>query len=529
MMSRMPVALPDPFNAATYFVDRHLSEGRAARVAIECGNEHVTYGQLCERVNRVGSALRRSLGVHPGERVVLLLTDTPAFAYAFFGAAKIGAIPVPLTTLWKPPDYAYALADTRARVLIVTDSLLPHIMSLPQHDRGALEHIVVVRESADSSSIRLKPDPTYELDDLMGESTSDLDAYPTSKDDPLVWLYTSGSTGKPKACVHLHRDPVVTSEAFGKGVLGLSERDRSYSVSKLFFAYGLGNALYMPLAVGATSVLSPATPTAANVYETIERHRPTLLYWVPTGYAMLLAHRREGADFDLSSIRSALSAGEALPPSIFERFKQRFSIEILDGIGATETMHTVITNRPGAARVGSTGTLVEGYEAKLLDEAGQPVPAGKVGNLYVRGDSICAGYWNQPEKTHETIKDGWLRTGDRFSQDPDGYFWFAGRADDMLKVGGMWVSPVEVEQVLLEHPSVHECAIAGRADRDQLVKPCAFIVPASGVTADGALADELQQLAAARLAGYKRPRWIEFVNELPKTPTGKIQRFKLSS
>jgi benzoate-CoA ligase family protein len=518
-MRAMSLSLPNPFNAAVHFVDRHVAEGRGARIAIECGDERVSYQQLFERVNRVGTALRDRLGVRPEERVLLLLTDTPAFAYAFFGSVKIGAVPVPLNTLWKPPDYAHVLRDTRARVLFVTDSLLPHIAALPANERQSLEHIIVVGQAAGG----LRP-----FDELVQEGSTALEPYPTSPDDTVVWLYSSGSTGRPKACIHLHHDLVVTTEAFAKGVLGLTENDRCYSASKLFFAYGLGNGLYMPFGVGATSILSPATPNAATVYSVIERYRPTLFYWVPTGYAMLLAHRRDNeTDFDLSSVRCALSAGEALPPALFERFMARFGIEILDGIGATETMHNVISNRPGTLRVGSTGVLVPGYEARLLDDAGRPVATGEIGNLYIKGDSICAGYWNQHEKTKSAIEGHWFRTGDRFSQDADGFFWFAGRADDMLKVGGMWVSPIEVEQTLVEHPAVHECAVTGREDGDRLMKPCAFVVPAANVSADSLLASELQAYVGERLPGYKRPRWIEFVPELPKTPTGKIQRFKL--
>jgi benzoate-CoA ligase len=511
--------LPNPFNAAAHFVDRHVAEGRGARIAIECGDERVSYQQLFERVNRVGTALRDRLDVRPEERVLLLLTDTPAFAYAFFGAVKIGAVPVPLNTLWKAPEYAHVVRDTRARVLFVTDSLLPHIAALPAHERHTLQHIIVVGQAA--AELR-------SFDELLQEGSAALEPYPTSPDDAVVWLYSSGSTGRPKACVHLHHDLVVTSEAFGTGVLGLTGNDRCYSASKLFFAYGLGNALYMPLAVGATAILTPAPPNAATVYAMVERYRPTLFYWVPTGFAMLLAHHREGqADFDFSSVRCALSAGEALPPALFERFKARFGIEILDGIGATETMHTVISNRPGTLRVGSTGVLVPGYEARILDDAGRPVAPGEIGTLYIKGDSICAGYWNQHEKTKAAIEGHWFRTGDRFSQDADGFFWFAGRADDMLKVGGMWVSPIEVEQTLVEHPAVHECAVAGREDGDRLTKPCAFVVPAANVAADALLASELQAYVGERLPGYKRPRWIEFVRELPKTPTGKIQRFRL--
>jgi benzoate-CoA ligase len=295
----------------------------------------------------------------------------------------------------------------------------------------------------------------------------------------------------------------------------------------LFFAYGLGNAMYCPLGVGATAILWPGPPTAANVFGVIERHKPTLFFSVPTNYGMLLAHTREGQDFDLSSVRYAVSAGESLPAALFERFKQRFGVDILDGIGSTEILHIFISNRPGDIRPGSSGRVVEGYEARIVDEKGCDVPRGEIGNLLISGDSTCACYWNKHEKTKATIEGRWIRTGDKYYQDEEGYFWYAGRSDDMLKVGGIWVSPVEVENIMIEHPAVHECGVGARADRDGLLKPYAFVVVRAGVARTPELAAELQQYVRSRLAEYKRPRWVEFIDELPKTATGKLQRYKL--
>jgi benzoate-CoA ligase len=317
---------------------------------------------------------------------------------------------------------------------------------------------------------------------------------------------------------------VFCAELFGKGVLGVSEGDRTFSVAKLFFAYGLGNALYFPFSVGATTILWPGPPAAASVYQMIERHRPTLFFSVPTGYAMLLAHH---GDFDLSSVRVAVSAGEALPPALLERFQQRFGVDIIDGIGSTEALHMFISNRPGSIRAGSSGQIVRGYEARILDGDGRPVDPGEIGNLWIRGDSVCACYWNQHDKSKDTIQGEWLRTGDKYTQDRDGYFWYAGRSDDMLKVGGQWVSPVEVENVLLSHVAVQECGVVGYEDRDGLVKPMAFVVLRSGVDESHDRAAELEQFVRSRLADFKRPRRVAFVSELPKTATGKIQRFKL--
>jgi benzoate-CoA ligase family protein len=517
MIDAAALGIPDAFNAATYFVDRHVCEGRGARVAIECGDERVTYAQLLDRVNRIANALVEQLGVRREERIALLLLDGPAFFYAFLGAIKVGAVPIPTNTLWKAADYRYLLNDSRARVLVVSEELLPKISEIPRADLPFLEHVVVVGVA------KVEP-PHVSFAALLGRGSPELEPAPTGRDDVAFWLYSSGSTGAPKGCVHLQHDMVICAELFGKGVLGARDTDRFFSVARLFFAYGLGNALFIPLAVGATSILSPAPPTPPNVYAVIEKHKPTLLFSVPTGYGMALAHEGE---FDLSSVRLAVSAGEALPPALFERFKRRFGIDILDGIGSTEALHMFISNRPGALRPGSSGLLVPGYEAKLLDEHDQPVATGEVGSLWIKGDSVCSCYWNQHEKTKNTIVGQWIRTGDKYSCDADGFYWYAGRVDDMLKVGGQWVSPIEVENALIEHPAVQECGVAAREDADALVKPAAFVVLCAGVKGTPELAAELQQFARTRLAEYKRPRWVEFLPELPRTATGKLQRFKL--
>jgi benzoate-CoA ligase family protein len=515
------LGVPETFNAATHFVDRHIADGRGDRIAIECGEERVTYRDLFASVNRFGSALRDGFDVRPEERVLLLLHDGPAFAHAFFGAIKVGAVPVPLNTLWKPADYEYVVRDSQARVLVVGAELLPLIERMGSEARGQLRHVVVAGPERSERSLAR----------LLDSGSPTLEAESTHRDAPAFWLYSSGSTGAPKGCIHLQHDMVVCAELFAKGVLGIGPSDRCFSVAKLFFAYGLGNALYFPLAVGATSILWPGPPAPQHVYEVIERHRPTLFFSVPTGYGMLLAHNRPGgphdADFDLSSIRLAVSAGEALPPALYERFKKRFGIDILDGIGSTETLHMFISNRPGAIRPGSSGELVGGYAARLVDDSGHPVEPGEIGHLLINGDSVCAGYWHRHEKTKDTIEGHWIRTGDKFTQDADGYYWYAGRSDDMLKVGGMWVSPVEVENALLAHPMVLECGVVGREDHDGLVKPMAFVVLGAGAQGTSELATELQQFVRERLAEYKRPRWVAFLPELPKTATGKIQRFRL--
>ncbi len=516
MTTAVDLGVPATFNCAAWLVDRHVEEGRGSAVAIECGEDRVTYAELSERVNRFGSALQSVLGIRQGDRIALLLLDGPAFFYAFLGAIRIGAVPVPTNTLWKAEDYRFLLNDSGARFLVIAEDVLPEFSRIPRTELPHLLHVLVV-ERADRSV-------PGDFERLLSEGRADADPVSVSRNAPAFWLYSSGSTGSPKGCVHLHHDMFVCAALFGRGVLGISARDRCFSVPKLFFAYGMGNALFFPLAVGATSILWPGPPAAAQVYEVIERHRPTLFFSVPTGYGMMLA--QEGS-FDLSSIRLAVSAGEALPPALYERFKARFGIDVLDGIGSTEALHMFIANRPDAIRPGSSGLVVPGYDARILDDEGREVPDGEIGSLWIRGDSVCEGYWNQPERTASTIVDGWLRTGDKYSRDGDGFYWYAGRSDDMLKVGGLWVSPVEVENALVEHPSVLEGAVAGREDHDRLVKPAAFIVVRQGIEPSAALAEELQAFVRERIAPYKRPRWVKFLAALPKTPTGKIQRYKL--
>ena len=513
----MGVHLPEAFNVATYFVDRNVAEGRGNRVAMECGDVQVTYGELLDNVDRAGNALR-ALGVRREERVALLLQDTPEFAYCFFGAIKLGAVAVPLNTLLKPNEYRYLLNDCRARVLVVSPMLLAQWEAIPREKLPYLEHIVVAGEG---------PALVESLPALMQEAAPELDAARTSRDEPAFWLYSSGSTGSPKGCVHLHHDMVVCAESYAKAVLHITEHDRCFSVAKLFFAYGLGNALYFPFAVGATTILWPGQPSPANVFAVIERYRPTLFYSVPTNYAALLAHKRDGTDFDLACVRHAVSAGEALPAAIFERFKQRFGVEILDAIGSTEACHMFIANRPGEVRPGSSGKVLDGFEARIVDENGADVAEGEIGNLLIRSDAVCAYYWNQHEKSKETFAGPWLRTGDKYYRDADGYYWYAGRSDDMLKVSGSWVSPIEIEAALVAHDAVLEAAVVGREDENRLLKPAAFVVLRDSARGSDALSAELKEHVGKRLSGFKSPRWVEFVPALPKTATGKIQRYKL--
>jgi benzoate-CoA ligase family protein len=527
------ITLPENFNVATHFVDRNVQEGRGARIAIECGDERVTYQQLLENTNRVGNALL-ALGVRPEERVLLLLLDTPEFLYAFFGAIKIGAVAVPVNTQAKPQDYEYILNDCRARVALVSEPLLPHLQSIPKEKLRYLREVVVSEVDVLG---RVKQDLPWQaqpsqahhsLQNLMASASPELQAAHTSKDEPAFWLYSSGSTGASKGCVHLHHDMVVCCELYAKGILQMNENDRCFSVARLFFAYGLGNAGYFPLGCGATTILSPVRPVPTTIYADIERYRPTLFFSVPTNFAALLAHHREDRrDFDLSSVRHAISAGESLPAPLFHRFKERFGVEILDSLGSTETLQMVIANRPGEAKPGSSGKIIPGYEARIVDEHGAAVAPNEIGDLLIKGDSTCSGYWNKHEKTKETFVGGWFRTGDKYYQDDEGYFWYAGRSNDVFKVHGLWLSPAEVESVLIAHPAVREAAVVAREDNEGLTKASAYVVLHDEFAPSKELSRELQDFVGQKIGGYKRPHWIEFLSEIPKTATGKLQRFKL--
>jgi benzoate-CoA ligase family protein len=510
------IALPDDFNVAVHFVDRNALDGRGANIAIECGDQKVSYQQLLEGANRVGNALRQ-LGVDRDHRVILLLPDSPEFLFCFFGIIKIGAIAVPLNTQLQPREYEFFFQDTDSRVAVVSDSLLGAVKALPAQRLKNLQVLVSGKAEALSRS----------LQELMDAASPELDAAPTRNIDPAFWLYSSGSTGVAKGCVHRHRDMAVCAELYARNILHMNESDRCYSVARLFFAYGLGNAGYFPLSCGAATILSPERPTPAGIYANIERYRPTLFFSVPSNYAALLAHHRDGRDFDLSSIRHAISAGEALPAPIFEQFRQRFGIEILDAWGSTEALHMVLSNPPGGVKPGSSGKVIPGYEARVVEDDGRAAPTGEIGNLLIKGDSVCAGYWNQREKSERTFVEGWFHTGDKYYQDEDGYFWYAGRADDVFKVNGRWLVPLEVESALLEHSAVREAGVVHRIDDRGLTKPAAYVVVNPEFTPNEELARELQQWVADKIGAYKRPRWVEFLPELPKTATGKLQRFKL--
>jgi benzoate-CoA ligase len=510
--------LPRRYNATSDLLDGNLEAGRGDRLAIATtGGTELTYAQVAAAANRAGSALRE-LGVEMENRVLMAVLDGPEFAATFFGAIKLGAVPVPVNTNLKAGDYAQLLADSRARVAVVSAPLA----DLFRQVRGGLHdlrHLVVIGEAAPGE---------HAYAEITGAASDRLEAADTTADDVCFWLYSSGTTGLPKGVMHLQHDMRCVVETYGRGVLGIDETDVTFSVAKLYFAYGLGNALYLPFGVGAATVLLSGAPAPATVVEVVRRFRPTIYYAVPTSYANTLAADPEvwaGADF--GSVRVCVSAGEPLAGSILERWRERTGTHILDGIGSTECCHIFISNRLDDVRPDCSGTVVPGYDARIVNAAGHDVPDGEVGRLLVSGDSVCAGYWNQHERTRRTIRGEWIDTGDQYVRDADGHYRYQGRSDDMLKVGGIWVSPTEVEAALNAHEAVLECAVVAVIDEQRLVRPEAYVVLRAGGPGSVELEQELRDHVRARLAHHKCPRDFHFVDELPKTATGKIQRFRL--
>jgi benzoate-CoA ligase family protein len=502
------------FNVAVPFIDRHLLEGRADKVVIRTNRGvEVTYAGLAENVNRCGNALL-GLGIGRGDRVIMIIKDCAEFFYCFWGAIKAGLIPVPVNTLLRTKDYAYIIGDSDCAAVIYSPEFSGEVEAALDQLDARPPHCLRT-EGGDSS-----------LQKLIAAVSADLEPTPATAEDDCFWLYSSGSTGSPKGAVHRHRDMVVASQFYGVQVLGIKESDVCFSAAKLFFAYGLGNGMTFPLWVGASTVLYDARPTPQSTFETIEKFKPTLYYSVPTLYAAQLQELETGAR-DLSSVRLCVSAGEALPADIFNRWRQQTGLIILDGIGSTELLHIFISNRVDDLKPGSSGRMVPGYQARIVDETGEIVSIGESGQLWIKGDSTARCYWNNSEKTAQTMVDDWLDTGDTYVQDQEGYFHYCGRNDDMLKVGGIWCSPFEIEAKLIEHPKVLEVAVVGRADTAGLVKPEAHIILQNSNEAGEALSAELLAHCKSSLAPYKYPRWFQFVSELPKTATGKIQRFKL--
>ncbi|KJE28806.1 benzoate-CoA ligase family protein [Geobacillus kaustophilus] len=509
------------YNAAEVFIDHNVQGGMGEKTAIYYRDEQISYQELQEKVNQTGNMLR-GLGYRMEDRLVMVCHDTPEFIYTFFGAIKIGAVPIPVNTMMQPSDYEYFLNNSRAKVLVIHEDLWERLQ--PIRERFAfLQDVIVIHENANSSI-----EGTLSFHRLLARTDKELEAAPTNKDDAAFWLFSSGSTGDPKGIIHLQHDMEYALNTYARQVLGINENDRCLSASKLYFAYGLGGGMYFPLGVGASTVLVKERPSPEVMFQAIETYKPTIFFGVPTLYGAMIDYaEKAGRRFDARSLRVCVSAGEALPPSFYYKWKQLFGVDILDGIGSTEALHIFISNRIGDVKPGSSGKAVPGYEVKIIDGQGNELPPNEVGDLIIRGDSIAHGYWNLHEQNKQKFVGEWLYIGDKYYRDEEGYYWYCGRSDDMLKVGGIWVSPIEVENCLLRHDDVLEAAVVGVENENGLVVPKAFVVLKDGVPRSAEKEEELKQFAKQHLAHYKYPRIIELIDELPKTATGKIQRFKL--
>lgn len=508
--------LPLYYNAVE-ILEHNLAE-RADKEALFSLSRTLTFQQISAEANQVANALKK-LNVRLGDVVGLLTYDTPEWVTIFFGTLKIGAVSLGLNTLLTPGEYDYILRDSHTRILVVHEDLLPKITEI-RDGQPFLEQVIVIGQG----------EGAVNYTDWIANESTECERVTTHREDFATLNYSSGTTGQPKGIPHAHKDLPLTAQLWGVNILGLQESDRTLAVAKLFFTFGTGGNLLFPWYVGASVVLYPGSPRIiTNVLDMIVQFKPTIFYNAPTGYAMALAISDLVEKYDLSSLRLCVSAGEALPAPIWQQWKARTGLEIIDGIGCTEIYHIFISNRPGDIRPGSSGKPIKGFDLKIIGENGQEVTQGEIGNLLVRGETTTSFYLHQYQKSRQTFQGEWLFTGDKYYVDEDGYYWHAGRSDDMIKAGGIWVSPMEVESTLISHPAVVECAVVAKADQSDLFKPKAFVVLKEGIEPSAKLEEELIQYAREKMADYKRPRWIEFVDELPKTATGKIQRFKLRS
>ena len=509
------ITIPRHYNAAHDLMERNLRAGRGDKVAVIDDYGRYTYGDLARRANKVANALT-GLGILPEQRVLLCVHDTFDFPCTFLGAIKAGIVPVAVNTLLTQGDYEYMLGDSRSVVAVVSYPLLPLFEPL-------LNRIPTLKRIIVAGAPESHPDS---LAALIKDVPDTFEPVATTSDDACFWLYSSGSTGAPKGTVHVHSSLIQTAELFAVPMLGINENDVVFSAAKLFFAYGLGNGLTFPFAVGATAVLMAERPTPDATFKRMVEHKPTIFYGAPTGYAGMLASPNLPKREDVA-LRLCSSAGEALPEDIGKRWYVHFGVDIIDGIGSTEMLHVFLSNKVGDVRYGTTGKPVPGYEVRLVGDEGQLVGPGEPGELQVKGPTAASCYWNNRSKSRSTFIGEWTRSGDKYTVTDDGYYIYSGRNDDMLKVSGIYVSPIEVESVLITHEAVLEAAVVGQEDVDKLIKPKAYVVLKPGVVETPELATALKAHVKAALAPYKYPRWFEFVTELPKTATGKIQRFKL--
>ena len=519
----MQVTFPERFNMADYFLYHNLEEGRENKVCLYFEDKKWTYGEVAHLSNQAGNALRE-LGVEIEDRVLLVLPDCPEFVWTWFGAARIGSVITMVNPLLPVADYEYYLDYTRAKVAIVHQSLLNTFAEAAAGARY-LRGILVVGDAAEipqDSNLRWTS-----FSEVVNAASAECTPADTHRDDIAIWLFTSGSTGHPKGAVHLQHDLPYNTEVFAKRTMGVNADDLTVSVPKLFFGYATGTNLLFPYAVGGATALFAERSTAEKMFEVIKRYRPTILTTVPTMINAML-NVPGATPEDLSSLRFCYSAGEALPKELYERWMSTFGADICDGIGSAEMFHIYITNRPGDVKAGSLGRIVDGYEAKVVDAEGNEVATGEMGTLKIKGDSASLCYWNAHEKSKETFAGDWCTTGDQFHVDENGYYWYHGRTDDMLKVSGVFVAPTEIENCLLQHEAVLECAVVGH-ESEGLVKPKAFVVLREGFESADQLAEDIKQFVKDHIAIYKYPRWVEFVDSLPKNDRGKIDRKKLKT
>jgi 4-hydroxybenzoate-CoA ligase len=503
------------YNAVTWLLDRNVEEGRGNKLAYTDTVSELTYGELQQQTRRVANMLRR-LGVRREERVAMIMLDTVDFPMVFLGAIRAGVVPVPLNTLLTTDQYAYVLADCRARVLFVSEALFPVVKDIIGR-MPDLECVIVSGKNAHGHKLL--------SDELVSESSA-FATVATHADEPAFWLYSSGSTGMPKGVRHLHANLAATAETYAKRVLGIREDDVCLSAAKLFFAYGLGNAMTFPMSVGATTVLNSERPTPALLFALMNKYNPTIFYGIPTLFSSMLNDETMKGMLAGDRLRICASAGEPLPESVGNAWKARFGVDILDGVGSTELLHIFLSNAPGDIKYGAAGRPVPGYQVRLVNEAGGDVADGEIGEMLVHAPSAGEGYWNQRSKSRSTFEGYWTRTGDKYVRDVEGRYTFCGRNDDMFKVSGIWVSPFEVESALITHPSVLEAAVVPEADPEGLLKPKAFVVLRPDAKTDG-LGEALKDYVKQKIGVWKYPRWIEVVDSLPKTATGKILRYKL--
>jgi benzoate-CoA ligase len=509
------------YNSADWFLDRHIREGRGENICAYTDKGNYTYRDIQKMANKMANMFK-NLDIRIGDRIIMIVLDTPWFYSTFWGATKMGAVPVPSSTMLTASDYEYYLNDSQARTLVVSSRLLPIVNEI--EELRYLQHIIVVDDDGVFSS------PYKQMYDAASE---EFQTVFTTAEDTAFWLYTSGTTGGPKGAVHTMTDMQYSAEHYAKYILEITEKDICYSAARLFFAYGLGNAMVFPMSVGAATVLNPDPPAPAHVFRLVSTYKVSIFFGVPTLFGQMLIAQEKmdkenpGAPHALQTLRLVVSAGELLPPDLYHKFTGRYGVEILDGPGSTEMFHIYLSNRIGAIKPGSSGQPVPGYEEKIMDDDWNELPVGEVGNLWIRGRSSLRYYWRKRDKTYGTVIGDWINSGDKYYKDEDGFFFPSGRADDMLKVGGIWVSPLEVENCLRENPAVMECAVVGAMDEENLVKPKAFVVLNQGFAPSEALEKELKTWVLDRLAKFKYPRWIVFIDALPKTATGKIQRFKL--